>query len=196
MDYRLVKQFSNNAIDNFFNFFYKIWDFFGVLLDLFWSFVDIWYQFFMIFINAWLYLYYLLLFILDKLSMAGLFTRKASARIAIPGSRAYRPDIVVPISPMFGKIELPKPAVKIPEIKIAAPSVQPKRSGVKRSYGRDFANSISNIARKFSRAIENLYQRIADALSSKLHPVKEEDSAQKKSLIDEYMREYERKKHR
>jgi len=35
MDYRLVKQFSNSAIDSFFNFFYKIWDFFKVLIDLF-----------------------------------------------------------------------------------------------------------------------------------------------------------------
>lgn len=196
MDYRLVKQFSNNAVDNFFNFFYKIWDFLAVLVDLFWAFVDIWYQFFMIFINAWLFMYYFFLFVLDKLSMTGLFSRKASARVAIPGSKAYRPDIVVPINPMFGKVSIPKPSVPLPEIKIAKPDLQPKRSGVKRNYAIDFANSVANVFRKVSRSIENMYQRIADALSSRLHPVKEEDSGQKKSLIDEYMREYERKKQR
>ena len=196
MDYRLVKQFSNNAVDNFFNFFYKIWDFMAAMVDLFWAFIDIWYQFFMIFINVWLFFYYLFLFILDKLSMAGLFTRKASARVAIPGSKAYRPDIIVPINPMFGKVEIPKPSIPLPEIKIAAPNLQPKRTGVKRNYARDFANSVANVFRKVSRSIENMYQRIADALSSRLHPVKEEDSVQKKSLIDEYMREYERKKKR
>ena len=194
MDYRLVKQFSNNAIDNFFNFFYKIWDFVKVLIDLFWAFVDIWYQFFMIFINAWLYFYYLLLFILDKMSMSSLFSRKATERFALPGSRVYRPDIVVPIHPMFGKIELPKPKIAETVARAAAPKSPKIRSGSKRGISRSIGEGVLSVFRGISRSVSGLFKNMALMLGGKLRPVREEEPGRKKSLIDEYMKEYERKK--
>jgi hypothetical protein len=194
MDYRLVKQFSNSAVDSFFNFFYKIWDFLKVLIDLFWAFVDIWYQFSMIFVNIWLYGYYLFLFVLDTLSMSGLLSKKASARTIIPGSKAFRPDIVVPINPMFGKINIPKPAIPIPLPKPTAPvSAKSKDGAMKRNVPREAAEGLVAAFRGFGRSIYCFFKGIADMLGSKLKPVREEDD-QKKSLIDEYMREYERKK--
>jgi hypothetical protein len=194
MDYRLVKQFSNNAIDNFFNFFYKIADFIKVLIDLFWAFADIWYQFFMIFINAWLYFYYLLLFFLDKMSMSRLFSRKAAERFAMPGSRVYRPDIVVPVHPMYGKIELPKPKIAEAVAQVVAPKSPKVRGGSKKSISRSFAEGVLSIFRGISRSVSKVFKNVALALGGKLRPVREEEPAQKKSLIDEYMKEYERKK--
>ena len=207
MDYRLVKQFSNNAADNFFNFFYKMVDFGMVVVDVFWAFLDIWYHFFMIFINLWLYLYYFFLYIIDRLSMTGLFAHKSSARGGFHGTAAYTPGAFVPHNPMYGKIELPSAPriISAPKssgkVKAAASAVasvasvvRPKRpSGAKGSFFRDIAGAVELFFFRIFRAIKKLFLRMTDLIVSKLKPVKEEP-VQGKSLIDEYMKEYERKK--
>lgn len=200
MDYRLVKQFSNNSIDSFFNFFYKIADFFKVLVDLFWAFVDIWYQFFMIFINAWLYVYYFFLYIVDLVTISGLFQHKASARSAIPGSKVYRPDIVVPIHPRYGKVEIPKPAVAV-SVPQPAKIFEKKRDARSRKGGsaREMFHSIAVAFRGMIRSIKKLFGNTAIQLENKFKPVREEEGTSglaKKSLIEEYMKEYERKRKR
>jgi len=106
MNYSLVKQFANNSIDNFFNFFYKWVDFFKVFLEMILSFVDIWVTFFQIFSNAYLYFYYLLLFGIDKSaeSSGGLrFWRKIPKRVAYSPSKVYVREIHNPVPGMYGK---------------------------------------------------------------------------------------------
>jgi len=149
----------------------------------------------MIFINYWLFGYYLLLFFIDKLTMSGLFSRKASARSIIPGVKAYRPDMVVPMNPMFGKVHIPKPSISIPAPKVVVPVSAKSKSGVmKRNVPREAAEGLISMIRGIGRSIYRVFKNIADALGSKLKPVREEEDDHKKSLIDEYMREYERKK--
>jgi hypothetical protein len=199
MDYRLVKQFSNNAIDSFFNFFYKIADFFKVLIDLFWSFMDIWYQFFMIFINAWLYGYYLFLFIIDKITVARVFSKKASARHAmLPGAGAI-PGLP---SPKFGRIHVPSQIQAVSStVKEAAQSAvkagtpRSSSSGARKSVSKEALRSSGDIFRRIGMSVARTFKRIAEFLSFRMRPVREEPNKEKKSLIDEYMREYERKKH-
>jgi hypothetical protein len=195
MDYRLVKQFSNNAIDNFFNFFYKIADFAFVIVDMFWAFIDIWYQFFMIFINVWLYIYYLALFIIDKLTMSKLFFRRASSRHAMPGSAVYRTNVVLPVHPMYGSIT-PKPAQAVAQAvqSVASVSAKSVKSAMKKNVTKDAGESLALMYTRVARSLSNFFKRIGDFFAGKLRPVREDTPEKKKSLIDEYMREYERKK--
>jgi hypothetical protein len=206
MDYRLVRQFSNNAVDSFFNFFYKIVDFGMILIDVFWAFMDIWYQFFMIFANLWLYLYYFTLFGLDKLTMSGFFTAGRGSRGFKPGTTAYTPDAFVPHNPMYGKIELPAAPKIAPKssgrIKAAAAAVSgtvaaaPRssvRTGKKKSAKELFEPLVILFSRIF-RAIKKFFLRLTEVLILKLKPVREEQPQGSKSLIDEYMQEYKKKK--
>ena len=207
MDYRLVKQFSNNAVDNFFNFFYKIVDFGMVLVDVFWAFLDIWYCFFMIFANVWLYLYYFTLFCLDKLTMSGLFSRGMGARGGNIGTKAYSPDSFVPHNPMYGKIELPKApviaqkssgtvkaAVSAVSEKVAAAASRPQAPKGKRLSAKDFFEPIVLFFSRIWRSLKRFFSRIAEVLILKLKPVREEQPQGSTSLIDEYMKEYKKKK--
>ena len=203
MDYRLVKQFSNNAVDNFFNFFYKIVDFGQVLVDVFWAFMDIWYHFFMIFINGWLYLYYLLLFILDKLSVSGFFSHKSSSRGFKPGANAYVHDAFVPHNPMFGRPEIisvpkitlaPKASGRAKAVAASTPISRPTPpSGRKLSLANDVAEPVHRAFSRFFLGIKKFFLRFFEILSFKLRPVREEEKPGG-GLIDEYMQEYRRKK--
>lgn len=198
MDYRLVKQFSNNSIDSFFNFFYKMVDFLKVLIDLFWAFMDIWYQFFMIFINAWLYVYYLGMFIIDKLTLAGLFARRADARHSLPGANVAmgRP------SPMFGRIvSAPvKPAVSVAKAAVAVtqtvatPRAAKVSTGARKSITKEALKGVIDIFRRIFNIIARKIQRIVEFLSFRMRPTREESPSEKKSIIDDYMREYSKKK--
>lgn len=207
MDYRLVKQFSNNAVDNFFNFFYKIVDFGMVLVDVFWAFLDIWYCFFMIFANVWLYLYYFTLFCLDKLTMSGLFSRGMGAKGGNIGSKAYSPDAFVPHNPMFGKIELPNAPVIAPKSpgkitaaaaavteKVASAASRPQAAKGKKLSAKDVFEPFVLFFSRIWRSIKRFFSRVAEVLILKLKPVREEQPQGSTSLIDEYMREYKKKK--
>lgn len=207
MDYRLVKQFSNNAVDNFFNFFYKIVDFGMVLVDVLWAFLDIWYCFFMVFANVWLYLYYFTLFCLDKLTMSGLFSRGMGARGGNIGTKAYAPDAFVPHNPMYGKIELPKVSAIAPKSsgkivtaaaavteKVASAASRPQAPKGKRLSAKDFFEPFVLLFSRIWRSFKRFFSRIAEVLILKLKPVREEQPQGSTSLIDEYMKEYKKKK--
>ena len=207
MDYRLVKQFSNNAVDNFFNFFYKIVDFGMVLVDVLWAFLDIWYQFFSIFLNVWLYLYYFTLFILDKLTMSGLFSRGMGAKGGNIGTKAYSPDAFVPHNPMYGKIELPKVPVIAPKSsgkvkaavsavteKVAVAASRPQAPQGRKLSAKEFFEPFVLFFSRLWRSVKRFFSRIAEVLMLKLKPVREEQPQGGTSLIDEYMREYKKKK--
>ncbi|HEY1406035.1 MAG TPA: hypothetical protein VF857_05440, partial [Spirochaetota bacterium] len=81
-------------------------------------------------------------------------------------------------------------------VAIPIPSSKGKSAGIKKNYGREIAGGFVSIVLGVSRSVKRVFQNIALVFTNKLRPVKEEESGQKKSLIDDYMREYERKKHR
>jgi hypothetical protein len=196
MDYRLVKQFSNNSIDSFFNFFYKMVDFLKVFVDLLWAFADIWYQFLMIFLNAWLYLYYFSLFIVDKLTLSGVFAHRAHTRHQLPGANVIlgRP------SPMFGRVAVPSPAKPVAAVAKAAVAVtqtvtpRAKAAGARKSITKEALKGIVDIFRRIFNAIAKKIMRIVEFLSFRMRPTREESPSDKKSIIDDYMREYTKKK--
>lgn len=209
MDYRLVKQFLNHAIDAFFNFFYKISDFVVVFLDLGWAFFDIWYQFFAIFGNLILYVYYLILFILDKLSVSSapiFFWRKSYSRKTTLPKKAYSKNFSNPIPAMYKTSPTVKAATTT--VTAASESVKSAKENVvstfkpksgKRSSRKEskvkiiFMKMMSSIGEGFRSFGSKLYRFWVKFLD-KLKPVKDDVPAGRKSLIDDYMKEYERKK--
>lgn len=221
MDYRLVKQFLNNAVDAFFNFFYKIGDFFTVCADLFWAFLDIWYMFFSFFGNLIQYVYYLNLFIIDKLSMSGnpvFFWRKSYDSKTVAPQMAYKKGGISPIPRKYGggvgsapssvspsaglsagskKISMPK--VKAPTIQSAAPadklgSYRP--SSNKTNVFKVILSAVYEFFIIIKEGFAKFFKSIGLFFSGRMKPVKADSPAGRKSLIDDYMKEYEKKKSR
>jgi len=64
---------------------------------------------------------------------------------------------------------------------------------MKRSYLKEAGDVIAQFFARFSRSSKKIFSGLVQFLSTKLRPVKEEQ-AEGKSLIDEFMKEYERKK--
>lgn len=214
MDYRLVKQFWNNAVDSFFNFFYKMSDFFVVFLDLGWAFFDIWYQFFAIFGNIFLYFYYLLLFILDKLSMSRapifFWRRTYSRKTAMPKKAYNKKSSGTIVPPNFrtsgyssGSSSKTASVSASPSSSTAfkpkSSSPRPSSFGGGRSKRREsrvllLFKKIGSFFAGFFSSIASGLGRFVNVFLDKLKPVKDDVPAGRKSLIDDYMKEYERKK--
>ena len=216
MKYTMVKQFSNAVIDNMFGFIFKIVDFGKIMVEVFWGFVDIWAAFFLIFYNAFMYVYYLFLFMIDRSSESGgpapyRVRRAASRRTKIPTLNLDTTP--VPIPAMYrvtttaaesGKAvisSVQNVATKTTEtvqqaIKPLKPS--PIGSGSKKPLIKTLLEFIADIFKTTWDFITKPFIAIAEFLAGKLMPVKESDAKfneaiQKRSLIDEYMKEYEKK---
>jgi hypothetical protein len=206
MNYTLVKQFSNNAVDNFYNFFYKFVDFFKILIEVFWAFYEIWEAFFLIFYNAFMYVYYFILFVIDKSTESQstiFFWRRLPRRAAFKPSSVLTRDSLNPIPAMYGKHS----ASKIADITSSAGSIAGKTvsraadklrvapSGAKVDIGKRILEFFANIIEGLKNIFVNPFKRAADSILKVMKPVKEEEASPKSvSLIDEYMKEYERKK--
>ena len=216
MKYTMVKQFSNAVIDNMFGFIFKIVDFGKIMVEVFWGFVDIWAAFFLIFYNAFMYVYYLFLFMIDRSSESGGPTtyrirRTASKRTKIPTLNLDTAP--APIPAMYkvtaaaadsGKTVVSsvqnvasKTADTVQQaIKPLKPS--PIGSGSKKPLIKTLLEFIADIFKTVKDFITKPFVIIAEFLAGKLMPVKESDAkfnevVQKRSLIDEYMKEYEKK---
>ena len=228
MKYSVVRQFSNFAIDNAYSFVFKVIDFAKILNLLFWSFVDIWAAFFGIFYNAFMYLYYLFLFMIDRGSESTggtLISLTKSQRVSkIPGVDFEKTPSVVPS--MYNK---PKPKSALPDkskpVTAPAAPAAPKTTAetvkstssdtpsgtapstltpLKPSYSgkgakKSFFKAIIEFIVEYATAVKNLITKPFKFIANKLKPVKENEaknvkSAQGPSLIDQYMKEYEKKK--
>ncbi len=204
MNYSLVKQFANNAIDNFFNFFYKWVDFFKLLLEVLLSFLDIWVTFFQIFSNAYMYVYYLILFFIDKSTQSSsgfFFWRRIPKRVAYTPSRVYIKEIHNPIPGMYGR-----KAAEV-TVKTASASTQAVKetvsatiqkfgnrpSGAKTDRFKKMMQFFSELFGSIKKFITAPVRTVAEFIVRKMNPPREEEPAGNKRLIDEYMREYERK---
>jgi hypothetical protein len=151
----------------------------------------------MIFVNAWLYIYYLTLFVVDKLTMSKIFfIRGGSSRHALPGSGVYKTRVVLPVHPMYGRTAAPNPAQAVAHAVQSAAAVSTKnvKSAMKKNVTKETGESLALLYTRVARSVSNFFKRIGEFFAGRLRPVREDTPEKKKSLIDEYMREYERKK--
>jgi hypothetical protein len=201
MKYTIVKQFSNAAIDNIYNFVFKIVDFFKIMYEAMWALLEVFISFFLIFYNMFMYIYYLFLFMVDRGAETGepiLFRR------AIPKRQSYLPKVTLssgpnPIPAMYGGVKeraagaATAAAGAVNAVKdMAAPT---GTSGVKRSVIKSMGESIVQFLISLKESIKKPVVIIAEFFQNKLKPVKEGEKEEKgKSLIDEYLREYEKKR--
>ncbi len=215
MDYRVVKQYLNDAIDNFFKFFYKIADFGKILVDTGYAFFEIWYNFAMFFINIFLYVYYLILYGIDRMSMSSapiFFWRKkgsATRRDFVP---AYNKNMINPVSGMYSKGKTVSSSISSSasrtvssvanaasaganNVQSAASSVVAAKVSVKRNIFSDIFKAIGRFIAGIFKAIFHAFQSVWNFLLSKLKPVKEQPVG-RKNLIDDYMKQYESRKKR
>ncbi len=204
MKYTVVKQFSNGFIDNIFNFIFKWADCGKMFLEFLLSFLEIWIAFFLIFYNAFMYVYYLFLFFIDRgaESGAGYFRLRGSyaGTSTIPKFEMTRVSGTVP--PQYGKQAAAKAAGSVAGATVGAASQAfsslrsaprgIKKSGVKEFFGSlvDFLGSIGKALAAPFKKLVLLFDRGAE-LRKQRETVKNEEN---KSLIDEYIKEYEKKR--
>ena len=204
----MVKQFSNASVDNVFNFFFKIVDFGKVMNETFWAFLEIWIAFFLIFYNALMYVYYLLLFFVDysadesKGSYIS-FTRRKPGISHAPSITI--PNILNPIPSIYGKgVGVASGSVSR-NIRSAASSIKPAPVSrtAKRQIGKTILEGLSEVFGAIIGFFSKPFTTIGKFFGTRMKPVHEEDmpsqhtrlKTQGKSLIDEYMKEYQKKKH-
>ena len=199
MKYSMVRQFSNNAIDNLFKFFFKISDFFKILLDTFLAFIDIWYTFFLIFYNMLMYIYYLFLFAIERGTESDktTFIWKRSSRLG-----SYSPNLNItdgpnPIPAMYRVTE------KIS--KSAESAASSAKSTISSMSSSSTKKAKSSFFKTIGEGIVNFFITLADFITlpfksiikffdRRLKPTREKETIESKSLIDEYMKEYKQKK--
>jgi hypothetical protein len=198
MNYTVVKQFYNNSIDNFYNFFYKIIDFAKVLVEVFWAFYEIWEAFFLIFFNLIMYLYYIILFIIDRSTESRwtiFFWRRLPRRVAYTPSKVFVKDAYNPVPAMYGGTS-PTSARVAPVAKsMVTDAIQQLRSapsGARVSISRKILEFLGSLFSTAGAFILWPIKRIGTFLSERMKPVREQPEG--KSLIDEYLKEYEKKK--
>ncbi len=210
MNYTMVKQFSNAAIDNFFKFFFKIVDFGKVMYEALWAFFDIWVAFYLIFYNSFMYLYYLVLFGIDRGSIESrytvLFWKKAPRGVSrTPGVILSREPNPIPamyrttakktsqaVSATAETVSRATAAVsEVPDMVFSS------GSRGKKSLFKSIGEALSNFFSALKRALLKPFESLANFFTDRVKPVREEGQTKEqksKSLIDEYLKEYERKK--
>ena len=208
MKYSMVKQFSNSAIDNAYTFVFKIVDFAKIFYEMLWAFLEIWIAFFLIFYNAIMYVYYLFVFALDRgveSNTSMFFMRKIPKRISrtpavmisnapnpIPAQYLVRaPKVSAPSVPSFSGSSLSTPTTLTP-LRGARPG-----AGAKRNIVKSILEFFANIVLWNKGVVTSPAKTFLDFFETKMKPVRQEEPEKKSdSLIDQYMKEYEKKKAR
>lgn len=188
MKYTVVKQLLNNSIDNFNNFIFKIVDFGKILNMAFWAFLDIWYTLISAFVFLFLYLYYIILFILDKL-LGVQSSLTFWQKFRTPGTLSMRRG--------YGDVATSIAAAK------AAASPAP---GITASFSRAPVGAKISLSKKILDFISNIYNSASDVIKKgimslsnigikRVKPPEDDDKKSKgKGLIEEYLKEYEKKR--
>lgn len=216
MKYSMVRQFSNAAIDNAYTFVFKIVDFGKILNELFWGFVEIWMAFFGIFYNWFMYFYYIFLFMIDRGSESSgpaIRTRKKSQKVSrIPTVSLDKTPSIIPsmyvvksAAGSSGKAissSVGNATAKTTETvqKVLAPmKTPPSGTGSKKPILKSSLEFIVEFFITVKEFLTKPFILIAEFFANRLTPVKEEEQkkaepTRKISLIDQYMKEYEKKK--
>lgn len=214
MKYSMVKQFSNAAIDNAFSFVFKIVDFGKLMVEVFWAFMDIWIAFALIFINAFMYIYYFFLFLIDRGSESSPPTpfsgrQKFQQTSKIPGvtiSSSHNPipamyrvsqKAAAGTAKTFTNTVDNAASKTVETAQKALPSLKPSGGGSKINIVKSVLEFIADFFIAVKDIITKPFRLISDFLSGRLKPVKESESKSsgsqgKTSLIDDYMKEYEK----
>ena len=205
MNYRLVRQFSINMVDNVFRFFYKIIDFGKVWIDVFWAFYEIWEAFFLIFYNLFMYVYYFIIFIIDKLTESEamlLFWRKAPKIIPYNPGSVYDRHAPNPIPAMYGKqaataVKQTAEAAAIATRNVLENSANRLRkpaSGGRVSIVRKLLEFFNGVFSVLKAIVVFPFKKLAGVFSHRLRPIKEDEIPRSHSLIEDYMKEYEQRR--
>ncbi len=212
MKYSMVKQFSNASVDNAFKFFFKIIDFGKILIEVFWGLFDIFAAFYLIFFNLFMYFYYLLLYVLDRGSeSSGTYAYKAKRSASSFQSNIPSVSITSgpsPIPSMY-KSKGTTSGSSISQMQ-SSPKVSAKGGGAKKNIFKTIGEAIVEFFIFLKKAIAKPFIIIKDFFSAKLKPVKETSKPKDEevprttgkrtkrssgtSLIDEYMKEYNKGK--
>lgn len=216
MKYSMVRQFSNAAIDNAFSFVFKIVDFGKLMVEVFWAFVDIWVAFFLIFINMFMYIYYFFLFLIDRgsesappspLSGRQKFQKKSkiptfsitSGPNPIPAMYRVTQKAAGSAKTFTDTVEKSASAT-VETVQKALPALKPSGGGSKINIVKSVLDFIVDFFKAIKDIVTKPFIIIADFLSGRLKPVKESEAKSseggKTSLIDEYMKEYEKNRRR
>jgi len=206
----MVKQFSNASVDNVFNFFFKIVDFGKIMRETFWAFLEIWIAFFLIFYNAFMYIYYLLLFFVDFSAdeSKGTYISLRRGKPRKTHAPAINiPNVPNPVPSIYGKVSsaASSSAASVSgSIRSTVSSVKPAPLSrtAKRQWGKTILEALSSAFEAIAGFFSKPFTSIAQFFGTRMKPIREEDMpsdrtrlrSQGKSLIDEYMKEYEKKK--
>ncbi len=200
MKYSMVKQFSNAALDNIFSFFFKWVDFAKVLYEAFLAFLEIWYAFSMIFVNAFMYVYYLFLFLIDQGADSGQSARpwKKGVRRSTAAPKIHIPKGPNPVPAIYGVKSAASSALSTAASAIPSARAASSKTRGKRQIGKTILEFFSSIFYGIKAVITKPFIAIGNFFTGKLKPVREKDShpaePAKRSLIDEYIKEYEKKR--
>jgi hypothetical protein len=204
MKYTMVKQFSNGVIDNIFSFLFKWVDCGKMFLEFLWSFIEIWIALFLIFYNAFMYVYYLFLFFIDRgtetssgmFRMRGIYSKSSS----MPKFEVSRGPTTVP--PQYGRQAVSKAADAV-MTKTAGAAAQTFTSlrasasaGIKKSLAKRFFSSIVDFFKLLGRLAAAPFKKLILLFDrgAELRNQREAEKDKSKSLIDEYIKEYEHKR--
>ena len=218
MKYSMVRQFSNAAIDNAFSFVFKIVDFGKIMNEAFWGFVDIWMAFFGIFYNFFMYFYYMFLYMIDRGSESSgpaLRTRKKSQKVSrIPTVSLDRTPSIIPsmyrvkntasetskaITSSVSNVST-KTADTVQKV-LSPMKATPSGRGSKKPVFKSIFEFIVDYFVTVKDILTKPFILIAEFFAGKLKPVKEvepknQEPTRRISLIDQYMKEYEKQKKR
>ena len=199
MKYSMVKQFSNSALDNAFNFIFRWVDFGKVMIEVVIIFLSIWQAFLAVFYNIFMYFYYLILFFIDRGSEEGvrprIFQRPISGRLSSMPALDLK-TIAPPPSGMASAARVVAETAVSAASSIPIPQKSPA-GGQKKGVLKTMGESVVAFFLVLTGAFKKLGILISEFLSTKFKPVKEDDDEKtsgKGSLIDEYLREYERQR--
>jgi len=208
MKYAIVKQFYNNAIDNIFKFVFKIVDFWKILYEALWGFFEIWVAFYLIFYNFFMYFYYLILFGIDRGADESrstvIFWKRLPKRVSSAPvlTLSNAPN---PIPAMYGKHQaITQTAEKVfiaakstIDTSVSSGKAFLSVSGGKRSVLKLLGEGLLNLFSVLGRIVIKPVETFTNFFNRKLKPVRdEEEKGEQKgrSLIDEYMKEYEKRR--
>ncbi len=218
MKYTMVKQFSNAALDNAFSFVFKIVDFGKLMIEVFWAFIDIWLAFFGIFYNYFMYAYYIFLFMIDRGSESSgpaMRTRKKSQKVSrIPTvSFDKTPSVVPSMYKMKNAAGNTGKTITSSVVNVTAKTTDtvqkalnpmksaPSGKGSKKPLFKSTFEFIVEFFVTVKDILTKPFILIAEFFAGKLTPVKENElknnePTRRISLIDQYMKEYEKQKKR
>jgi len=218
MKYTMVKQFSNAAIDNAFSFVFKIVDFGKIIYEALWGFLDIWLAFFGVFYNFFMYFYYMFLFMIDRGSESGgpsLVTKRRSQKVSrIPSVSFDKSPSIIPsmykvktaagdtgkaISSSVGTVTS-KTADTVQKA-LNPMKATPSGKGSKKPLFKSTFEFIVDFFITVKDILSKPFILIAEFFAGRLKPVKENEPkntepTRRISLIDQYMKEYEKQKKR